>query len=552
MLIKRWRSLAVVTSLLAVLSPLTAAPAAEDSVVAVVNGEPIPVQKLEQELVRIHSAQMGEVHAENFSLDRLVQKLINDCLIAQEARGIGLDQDSAVAVPVGDYRESLALDQYLRAAVPDSFPVSDQELRDAYNRDFRWFDIQTISVTDSSRAAQIADSIRAGVSMDTLAVRHSVDNYHRSGGRGGRHRLIASPPDIMPLLENAKVGDILGPVYMWRLRTVMRVNKIEPAEPEGFDSLRIQINYLVQREKTNQFMRELTQKLRDRFPVRVDSVAVDSLLDHMRLGQSPSNHPVITVAGTRRLSEADLRRRYMMHASGHPERDARVMLRETVDAQIRVMLMRAAAVQDNFAQREDVLRQTRRYEDSLLVSVYLEDVVNAGVNVSADEIKDYYNQHKTSFRRPPRVHFATLTRNSAEEAQEDYKKIRSGSDFAWLVKQNSVDDARDKGGLREWVTIDQLPVEIRPIFDTLAIGDVTPPCKLDIGWTIVQLTGRQEGEQESLEQVSPRIRANLQRQRQLDAINSTMQVLRKHASIDIRKDVLKSLQVVGRKDEEKR
>ena len=45
-------------------------------VVAYVNGEPIKIDVLERELVRIHTSNRVEMQRSGFSVDRLIQKLV--------------------------------------------------------------------------------------------------------------------------------------------------------------------------------------------------------------------------------------------------------------------------------------------------------------------------------------------------------------------------------------------------------------------------------------------------------------------------------------------
>ena len=148
-------------------------------------------------------------------------------------------------------------------------------------------------------------------------------------------------------------------------------------------------------------------------------------------------------------------------------------------------------------------------------------------------------------KKPDRVLTATLTRASLAEAKEDYAALQSGSEFAWLARRHSIDDAKDRGGQRDWLRADQLPPSLRGALDSLQIGGFTRPMPTDSAFMMIQLVDRKSGEPEPLTAMAPRIRQMLQQRGQLDAINRTISALRKSAKIDLHEDVIKSLKITG-------
>jgi hypothetical protein len=71
-------------------------------VIARVNGEAILAEDIERQLGRLHgSAQKGD--RPGFDVDRLMFRLINDLLLGQEGRALGMDREEPIASRVEAY-----------------------------------------------------------------------------------------------------------------------------------------------------------------------------------------------------------------------------------------------------------------------------------------------------------------------------------------------------------------------------------------------------------------------------------------------------------------
>jgi hypothetical protein len=536
----------LLTSVILCAAAAFAAASSPDTIAAVVNGDTIGFSTIEMELVHLHNAaQGGEMQLKGFDVERLVQKLINDRLLAQDARNLGLDQDSSVISDVTDYHESIAVRALIAKVIPDTFMASAADVRAQYQEDFRTYDLQLISVSDSLRAAQIADSIRAGVPMDSLALRNSVDTYLTKAGHAGAQPLYAAPPLAQPLLRSAKTGDVLGPLNLWQLHTIIRVNGITEADPSQLDSVRSFVEPRVIRRRQEEALQQLVDRLRHTTPVSIDSAQIDTLFECLRASREVPDVPVVRVGMSRVLTLPALRRKFLFRMGQQRDRDVHVVLGETVDDNVRAMLLREAAVREQFDRSPSVASRVKAFEDSVLVLAYLRDIIAPTAVATDSAVAAYYREHAKSFHKPDRVLTATLTRATLAEAKEDFEALQSGSEFAWLARRHSLDEAKDKGGLRDWLRADQLPPKLRATLDSLQIGAVTSPLPADTVFMIVQLVNRKVGEAEPLTAVAARIRQTLQQRGQLDAINRTITELRKNAKLDLHHDVIKSLKITG-------
>ncbi len=539
------KSILFFTIVIAFWSPVYAADLQNDEIVIIVNSDTVTIASLESELIRIHSANREATAGHEFSLDRLVQKLINDHLLAQEARAIGLDEDSALIGSVHDFRSRLALQSYLQDVIPDTFQASDAEVRAQYAEDYRMFDLQMISVLDTFRAALIADSIRAGFSMDSLALRNSADAYTMRMGHIGWRPLASAPSPIEPYLRTCKPMDIIGPVLMWRMFSVIQVRGIQEADTAELDSLRPVIEDRVLFRKKKAAYDSLTAQLRLKAEIWIDSMEVDRILSDLKTGRETPETRVAKINHTPFLPASTLRREYQFQIAGQPDLGEHFVLYKTLEKQIEDFLWREMAKSNGYFDTQSVVSRTKEFEDSLLTSSYLVDIIAVQATVSDSAVEAYYLANADLFRMPDRVRFASLTRATEDEARQDYQEIMSGTSFEWLARRNSIDEFRDKAGEREWIPENQLPENLRLALDSLDIGGVLPPKENNSGFIIIRLTGRERGEVEPLQNVRSRIQSMLLQQARYQAIDETIRELRRDAKIIVREDVLKALQVTG-------
>lgn len=549
------KALVVTLLLIAAFFGLTSVALAQSSdsagVVAYVNGRPISTKALERELVRIHMSGMMQdsVSRAQFSVDRLVQRLINDAILADEARAIGLNEDPEVADRVTELRDRLAYAKMMAEQFPDTFKASEDEIRREYVHMFERFDLRMICVADSVLSAALADSMRAGAEMAALAQTHSVDRYREKGGAAGYWPLAQAPALLQPSLEKSAPGQLIGPRKLWGVWTLIRVEGRAPADSSVvLDSVRAQLVEKIIVEKRAAALRELANSLRGRVAIKVDSVTVDSILIRMGLGLDPSPSVVARVGQDRALSETDLRNKYIHRVVANTDANPRDVLYGVLDDEIQTLLLREAAAASRYVADSSILVQTRAYEDSILVINYLRDIVEAKVTVSDTAVQNYYERNRDRYREPSRFKISTLTRATVEEAEASYNLLRSGTDFAWLARKQSADDAAERGGDRGWYPNAKIPLEARMALDTLSLGLATTPVRTEDGFVIYRLADRQPGALLPLDRVRGSIESAVKRQAQLDAINATVKELRAAATIQIQEDVLHSLQISGKNE----
>lgn len=209
-----------------------------------------------------------------------------------------------------------------------------------------------------------------------------------------------------------------------------------------------------------------------------------------------------------------------------------------------IELARRKAVQDGWDFDELVNQQYRVH----LVQLYYQKHITPLIQVSAADIRDYYNRNKDAeFSKPGRVKFRLIRIDptkyaSKDEAFAEAEKIRKRAekeDFAALASDPKINDdtlARDRGGyVREdgWVQIGSYPIEeIEKAVQAVRPGKVTDIIQARNSLYVAKVEGVEEATVLAFEdpQVQDRITQKLRSQR--------IQVMRERHVRDLEKDAV--------------
>ena len=148
--------------------------------------------------------------------------------------------------------------------------------------------------------------------------------------------------------------------------------------------------------------------------------------------------------------------------------------------------------------------------------------VRRKVSITDEDVERYYKQNPNKFRGDERAHIRHILLSVAETAPADqvqaamarandlYKQIAAGADFAALAREYSEGAGRAEGGDIGWFKRGSLLPGLEEIaFDKLAVGRVSQPFRTSMGYHIVKLDARESGNLLALSTVAPRIKEEL-------------------------------------------
>ena len=193
-------------------------------------------------------------------------------LLSRRATELGIDETEKVKKGVEQTLRNALMDRLRQVEVDEQIDPSKEDVRAYYQQHRERFvlneriSIQEILVDSRDQAEGLLAEIEKGKDMDELARRYT-QRGPRIRRAGGRVRLLR--PDKYGNVgweaQNAKKGDIVGPVKSAQGYSVFRVLKIIPAYQQNFEEARGRATAHLRQDWVQQKIEELLKRLRAQF-----------------------------------------------------------------------------------------------------------------------------------------------------------------------------------------------------------------------------------------------------------------------------------------------
>jgi foldase protein PrsA len=161
------------------------------------------------------------------------------------------------------------------------------------------------------------------------------------------------------------------------------------------------------------------------------------------------------------------------------------------------------------------------------------DFVLKDVHVTDDDVRAYYEAHRTELTAPEKRRVAHIVVPSEEEAREIREKLNAGESFVALVTARSSDAASvKKGGDLGWITKKEASGDFEKVF-SLEEGQVTEPLKSKFGWHVIKVEKIVPERPQTLDEAKESVRKTLTELKQRDARTVWVRKLREAATIRV-------------------
>lgn len=150
------------------------------------------------------------------------------------------------------------------------------------------------------------------------------------------------------------------------------------------------------------------------------------------------------------------------------------------------------------------------------------------VSVSEEEVKQFYNGHRSAYSNATVYHI--LTKNVAD-ALIAKERVAKGEDFSKVAQEMSIDPSAKQNGGKMEGPLTQYVAPFRDAAATLEIGKLSDPVKTEFGYHILKVEKR--GEPEAFDKVKESIKQQLIAEKSEKIWTDHMEELRKKANIQI-------------------
>ncbi len=156
------------------------------------------------------------------------------------------------------------------------------------------------------------------------------------------------------------------------------------------------------------------------------------------------------------------------------------------------------------------------------------------VKITDEEIKAYYDEHKTELSEEEQVKARHILVSSEEEAKKIREQLEQGEDFATLAKEKSEDEmSAVSGGDLGFFGRGLMDPSFEEIAFSLKPGEISQPVKTEFGFHIIEVQERKEAKEPTLEEAQSQVKERLMEEKAKTA-DVLLPELRKEVGVDIK------------------
>ncbi len=179
--------------------------------------------------------------------------------------------------------------------------------------------------------------------------------------------------------------------------------------------------------------------------------------------------------------------------------------------------------------KDDIKRQ-------LMIQYILEEARNK-INITDDELLEYYNENQESFFESKRIHARHILVETEEEAKSIIDQLKEGIiDFAELAKEKSICPSAENGGDLGFFARGQMVKEFEDASFSLEPGEISDIVKTEFGYHIIKCEEKKEAYNPTFEEVKDQINNTLIYQRENEETLALLSKLKEEANIVINYD----------------
>jgi peptidyl-prolyl cis-trans isomerase C len=184
--------------------------------------------------------------------------------------------------------------------------------------------------------------------------------------------------------------------------------------------------------------------------------------------------------------------------------------------------------------------------NDMLVGTMLQAEVAPKVNVTPDQVNDFYQKNPSQFQQPERVRAShiliSFPQNADEAAKKDartkaaevLKEVKAGKDFAALAKQHSTDPGSGpNGGDLGFFQKGQMVPPFEQAAFALKAGETSDLVESQFGVHIIRMVDRQPGRTVPIDEVRPKIQQYLEGQGRQQQTQAFVETLKAKGKIEI-------------------
>jgi parvulin-like peptidyl-prolyl isomerase len=526
--------LGVCCLLLAVSGCATAPPGEQP--LAVVDGELITSGDLEYSLQIAHRRE-DLSSARTLNMSNYLQKLINDKLIVQEARRMGIGNYDEVRSKVRAFITRESVKRLYNEEIVSRVSVSEQETMNYYKDNYKDVTLDIIETKNRKDLETIFKKLTAGESFE----RHSAEHPSTlPGKKGAMHKMQwkSLTSDIKEALSKLKPGEFTDVINnKLHVYLIIKLISIQEAAAEGFQKAKAGIELDIKQQKTQARSNTYLAELRSKADIKINREILSSINPSGNQNEKAKwledERPLVEVSGNI-LTVSNFAAMLPPNAQKYKE----TALNNWIDRKV----VDLEAFSRAYDKKTDLGSAVTRYEEEVIKNVFRREVIFPRLQIKEEDVKEYYFSHREDYARPIMYKIQQITVNTREDAQKVLNSLMDGASFSWLASRWSTDSSASSDSTISWITANELPGQAKNIIEDMEPGSISSILEIDSEYRIIKLLDKTEKVYEDFNRAKPLARKAVFREQFRNIYKEYVNKLKQTAEIKIIEEALRSFE----------
>jgi hypothetical protein len=453
-----------------------------DVPLASVGDQVITVQELRNAVASVHEKMTmeKETQAKKSFMD-ILDRLVNVKLVNQEARNIELDKLPEIRKEMDNNAEMQLRQELFVDHVKDLKP-DEKEVERLYREMIREWKLNSVLFKKDADAKAFENEIKSGKGFDELRAKAIKEGKAEQAGQNEENYANAASlgPVLATAIANLKAGSVSPIVSLQNQFIIVKVLDDRSVEnTEAREKARAQVLSKMKLESLKKYKDDLYKKYVKQEIKVIKSLDFEAAKPGLK-ALVKDKRTIVTVKGEKPITVSELaeaiRDKYY-HGVETAIKEKRVNREKLpiLDELISKRVFRRAALEKGLDKTKDYKLKLAQFEESLIFGTFIEKVVKPDITITQDEIKAYYEDHKSGYVYPQMLQIEDIVFKNKDDAQTSIDKLRKGMDFKWLKNNAEGQVAKDAKGVVEFggqmLSVRSFPEDLQKVLNGAREGD---------------------------------------------------------------------------------
>jgi peptidyl-prolyl cis-trans isomerase C len=492
----------------------------------------------------------------------ILDSLVIQQLLIQEAYRRNIDESEEVNRIVLANRNKFLLDVLYQRMVGDKIEISEDEIKDFYDKLEDKIQASHILVADQDSAVMILDSLRAGSNFENLAVKYSIDpSAQRNRGDLGYFVWGQMDPIFQEQVFKMNPGEISEPFktrYGWH---IVKMADRSPNDLRGpYGKAYDQIRRSLENVKRNELLEEYKGQLEQKYIIRVDTVTCEYLM-HKRASLYPPSLLETLPKNDFDINQLDRDEKelilatweggqitvgqYLIQARRYGSRAAPNFddydgLANFIFGMNFRPILEVEARNLGLEDDPEYKRKTRKFKELAMADIMENDSLPYPGEPDEGEIRQYYEDHQDEFKNPPKIHLYEILFNDHNTAKTYAQKIKSLDKFKSVASQYTERSGkRASGGDLGYIDKNTYP-RLYATARVTEVGKVTGPIPWGEKFSIIYVADKKPEDVKDFLMVKQEIKDKLDKQRRQEGFEEWVKQKKEEVDIKIHENNIRA------------